>query len=66
MPVMAYSPIEQGRMLRDPALVKVAKAVGATAAQVALAWLLAQDGVISIPESDQSQRMSAKTSRHST
>ena len=50
MPVMAYSPIEQGRMLRDPALVKVAKAVGATAAQVALAWLLAQDGVISIPK----------------
>ncbi len=54
MPVMAYSPIEQGRMLRDPALVKVAKAVGATAAQVALAWLLVQDGVISIPEGDQS------------
>ena len=50
MPLMAYSPIEQGRMLRDPGLAKVAKAAGATPAQVALAWLLAQDGVIVIPK----------------
>jgi diketogulonate reductase-like aldo/keto reductase len=50
MPVMAYSPIEQGRMLRNSELGKVAKAVGATPAQVALAWLLRQDGVISIPK----------------
>jgi diketogulonate reductase-like aldo/keto reductase len=50
MPVIAYSPIEQGRMLRDPGLAKVAKAVGATPAQVALAWLLRQDGVIAIPK----------------
>ncbi len=50
MPVMAYSPIEQGRMLKNPALGQVAKSLGATPAQVALAWLLAQDGVISIPK----------------
>ena len=50
MPIMAYSPIEQGRMLRNPELGKVAKAVGATPAQVALAWLLQQDGVIAIPK----------------
>src|SRR5262245_31192081 len=50
MPVMAYSPIEQGRMLRHPGLAKVAKAVGATPAQIALAWLLTRDGVISIPK----------------
>jgi diketogulonate reductase-like aldo/keto reductase len=50
MPVMAYSPIEQGRMLRHPELSKVAKEVGATPAQIALAWLLRQDGVISIPK----------------
>ena len=50
MPVMAYSPIEQGRMLRDPALAKIAKGVGATPAQVALAWLLAQgDDIAPIP-----------------
>ena len=50
MPVMAYSPIEQGRMLRHPELGKIAKASGATPAQVALAWLLRQDGVMVIPK----------------
>jgi diketogulonate reductase-like aldo/keto reductase len=50
MPVMAYSPIEQGRMLRHPELAKIARARGATPAQVALAWLLRQDGVMVIPK----------------
>jgi diketogulonate reductase-like aldo/keto reductase len=50
MPIMAYSPIEQGRMLRNGELGKIAKAVGATPAQVALAWLLQQDGVVVIPK----------------
>lgn len=50
IPIMAYSPIEQGRMLRHPALNRVAERHGATAAQVALAWLLRQDGVIAIPK----------------
>ncbi len=50
MPVMAYSPIEQGRMLRHPELGRIAKGLGATPAQVALAWLLRQDGVVAIPK----------------
>ncbi len=50
MPIMAYSPIEQARLLSNPALGKVAKAAGATPAQVALAWLLQKDGVIAIPK----------------
>lgn len=50
MPVMAYSPIEQGRMLRNAELTKIARSLGATPAQVALAWLLQQDGVIAIPK----------------
>jgi diketogulonate reductase-like aldo/keto reductase len=50
MPVMAYSPIEQGRMLGNAELGRVAKALGASPAQVALAWLLKQDGVIVIPK----------------
>jgi len=37
-------------MLRHPELNTIAKALGATPAQVALAWLLRQDGVISIPK----------------
>ncbi|HWE79610.1 MAG TPA: aldo/keto reductase [Pseudolabrys sp.] len=49
MPVMAYSPIEQGRMLGHQALVEVSKRLRATPAQVALAWLLRQ-GVIVIPK----------------
>ena len=50
VPIMAYSPIEQGRMLRHPELGRIAKAIGATPAQVALAWLLQQDGVVAIPK----------------
>ena len=50
IPIMAYSPIEQGRMLGDPALKLVAARHGATPAQVALAWLLRQDGIVAIPK----------------
>lgn len=50
VPIMAYSPIEQGRMLNHPALQSVALRHGATPAQVALAWLLRQDGLIVIPK----------------
>ncbi|MEU5521500.1 aldo/keto reductase [Streptomyces sp. NPDC047860] len=48
--VMAYSPIEQGRILKVEALSAVARALGATPAQVALAWVLEQ-GVAAIPRS---------------
>ena len=40
IPVMAYSPIEQGRLLHHPELIRIAKAYQATPAQVALAFLL--------------------------
>ena len=50
MPVMAYSPEEQGRLLDHPALKAIATARGATPAQVALAWLLHQSGTIVIPK----------------
>ncbi|WP_046734306.1 aldo/keto reductase [Streptomyces humi] len=48
--VMAYSPVEQGRLLEGGALDAVARPLGATPAQVALAWVLAQ-GVAAIPRS---------------
>jgi diketogulonate reductase-like aldo/keto reductase len=52
LPIMAYSPIEQGRLLHNPALEAVAaRHAGATATQVALAWVLRQDGVCAIPQS---------------
>jgi diketogulonate reductase-like aldo/keto reductase len=50
IPVMAYSPIEQGRMLKEPVLENIAIRHSATPAQVALAWVLRQDGVIAIPK----------------
>ncbi len=51
IPVMAYSPIEQARLLRRPGLQDFARRHGMTPAQAALAWLLGQEGVIAIPKS---------------
>ena len=48
--VMAYSPVEQGRILGHKVLKQVAQRLGATPAQVALAWTLRQDVVVSIPK----------------
>lgn len=50
IPIMAYSPIEQGRLLDHPTLVDLAHLHDATAAQIALAWVLHQDGVVAIPK----------------
>jgi diketogulonate reductase-like aldo/keto reductase len=50
MPVMAYSPVEQARLLRQPALAGFAREHGMTPAQAALAWLLHKDDVIAIPK----------------
>lgn len=50
MPLMAYSPVEQGRLLAEAAIGKVARRMGATPAQVALAWLLQRDRIIAIPK----------------
>jgi diketogulonate reductase-like aldo/keto reductase len=51
MPIMAYSPIEQGRLLSHPTLQAIAQDRRVTAAQVAIAWLLHQENVIVIPKS---------------
>lgn len=51
IPIMAYSPIEQGRMLDDAVLVEIARRHDATPAQVALAWILRRANVIAIPKS---------------
>jgi diketogulonate reductase-like aldo/keto reductase len=48
--VMAYSPLGQGPLLRKPALGKIAARHGVDAAAVALAWVLRQPGVITIPK----------------
>ena len=48
--IMAYTPLEQGRILGNRGLREVADRHRATPAQVALAWLLRQDGMIVIPK----------------
>jgi diketogulonate reductase-like aldo/keto reductase len=50
IPIMAYSPIEQGRLLKAPVLRSIAQRHQATPAQIALAWLLRQDQLIAIPK----------------
>ncbi len=50
LPLMAYSPIDQGALARSAALDAIAARRGASRAQVALAWVLAQSGVAAIPK----------------
>lgn len=50
IPVMAYSPIEQGRLVGHRALRDIAARHDATTAQVALAWTLREKGVVAIPK----------------
>ena len=57
IPVMAYSPLEQGRLVKHRGLVSFAATHGMTPTQAALAWLLAQDDVIVIPKCGNAARM---------
>jgi len=50
IPIMAYSPIEQARLLAHKTVKRVAGRHNATPAQLCLAWVLRQKGVIAIPK----------------
>jgi diketogulonate reductase-like aldo/keto reductase len=50
VPIMAYSPIEQGKLLHDRAVAAVAARHGVTPAQIALAWVLRQRDMLVIPK----------------
>lgn len=62
LPIMAYSPIEhspheaQG-MLDEPAIIDIAALLDASPAQIALAWLLHQDGVVAIPKASRPEHV---------
>ena len=58
IPVMAYSPIEQGRLLEEPKLAGFARRQGLTPAEAALSWLLAKEDVIVIPKTSRRERLS--------
>jgi len=57
VPVMAYSPIEQGKLVRNRKLTDFANRHGMTPAKAALAWLLASDDVIVIPKTGSRERL---------
>lgn len=58
IPLTAYAPLAQGRAAHDEALQKIGTKHGVSAAQIAIAWLLDQPGVIAIPKAqkESSQR----------
>jgi diketogulonate reductase-like aldo/keto reductase len=51
IPIMAYSPLGQGKLARSRELGRIAQRLGASPSQLALAWLVRQDNVIAIPKS---------------
>ncbi len=57
IPAMAYSPLEQARLIKDRRLVTFAREHYLTPAQAALGWLLAKDGVMVIPKSSDAGRL---------
>jgi diketogulonate reductase-like aldo/keto reductase len=57
MPAMAYSPVEQGRVPKSGALAEIAKAHGASAAQIALAWLLRRKDAMVIPKASRAEHV---------
>ena len=50
VPLMAYCPFDEGRLLGEATLTAIGRRHGVGAAQVALAWLLGKPGVIAIPK----------------
>ena len=57
--VMAYSPLGQGPLLRKPALRSIAQKHGVDSAAVALAWVLRQPGVVTIPKAVRPEHLRA-------
>src|SRR3979411_3336919 len=53
IPIMAYSPVERGRLLKNRHLQRVARRQDATPAQVALAWVLRHTNVVAIPKASE-------------
>jgi diketogulonate reductase-like aldo/keto reductase len=54
---MAYSPVEQGRLLDSSEIKRIAERRGATPAQIALAWVLRRPGMIAIPKAGVAQHV---------
>jgi diketogulonate reductase-like aldo/keto reductase len=57
IPIMAYSPLDQGRLLKHRGLRELASSIGLTPAQLALAWTLRRNQVIAIPKTATRQHL---------
>lgn len=64
LPVMAYAPIEQGRLPTDGVLGDIARAHNVAPLQVALAWVLHRPGVIAIPKASSEAHVRANRAAH--
>ncbi len=59
IPLVAYCPLAQGRIASDPVLEEIGRKHDATAAQIALKWLLDQKGVAAIPKASRRESQQA-------
>src|SRR6266478_9642096 len=59
IPLVAYCPLAQGKVASDPTLMAIGRKHNASAAQVALKWLLDQDGVAAIPKASRAESQQA-------
>jgi len=59
IPLVAYCPLAQGRAATNETLMAIGKKHDASAAQVALKWLLDQDGVGAIPKASRAESQQA-------
>ena len=59
IPLVAYCPLAQGRAASDETLAAIGRKHNASAAQVALKWLLDQDGVAAIPKASRAESQKA-------
>jgi diketogulonate reductase-like aldo/keto reductase len=59
IPLMAYSPLDEGRLASHPAVRSIAQRMGITPAQVAIAWLLRNSAVVSIPKASNMEHVRA-------
>jgi diketogulonate reductase-like aldo/keto reductase len=57
VPIMAYSPVGQGRLLRNAGVVELAKKHDASPAQIVLAWVMRLDGMIAIPKATRTEHV---------
>lgn len=59
IPLVAYCPLAQGRAASDETLIKIGRKHNASAAQVALKWLLDQHSVAAIPKASRAESQRA-------